>query len=495
MKIDLAGFGPGAKELATRQTVDALSSSDVIITSARLAGILREEQNTAIPGTCFLKPDVRIFEETRSAQICALLENFSVSDDFENVLCLFGGDSSFYSGAAPVLKRIEESDSLMSSGVQVRVLPGISSLSAACARLQIPIREAEVFSAHGRDCDPVRAVMNGKKSFFLTSGSSGPAGLCRDLVRAGLGMLEVTVCEMLSTKSERIRVMTAEQAAEETFQPLSVLFIDPAPVSEYIKKGIPGIADGAFQRGPVPMTKRFVRTGILSVLAPSEGEVCWDLGAGTGSVSIEMCAHCRRVISVERNPEAVCLLEENRKRFGAWNMQIIRGEIVGTAAKLPVPDAIFVGGGGGQLSVILDQLQKKVERIVDQAASDSAKAQETNVQTEKQPARTGEQPVQAGEQSVQEGLDFVKYQGTEELPARWTVPKAANGGTRMPRICAAAVTLETLFEVREALENHNYDTQVVQIAVTDVKERGHFHMMDAQNPVFLIEGLPGGTEE
>ncbi len=432
MRIDLAGFGPGSTDLVTGQLKHALSHAKVIITSGRLAGILREEEqldsDSADSALC-LNPDVRILEETRSARICSLLEELFLSGTCEHVLCLFGGDSSFYSGAAPLLRRIEESDVLQDAPVSVSLIPGISSLTAACAHLRIPVREVEVFSAHGRACDPVKAVMNGKMSFFLTGGSTGPADLCRELTKAGLGELEVTVCEMLSTSQERIRVMTAEQAAEASYLPLSVLFIRPAYVSEHLRRSVPGIEDEAFRRGAVPMTKRFVRVCALSMLSPAEDEVCWDLGAGTGSVSVEMSALCRRVFSVERNLDAIHLLEENRNQFGAWNMQIIPGEIGQAVRDLPFPDAIFLGGGGRQLGTV---------------------------------------------------LDLVKKHSCRE--------NGQNHSRSMPRIVAAAITLETLYDVRTALEEYGYEVQTVQIAVTDVKQRGHYHMMDGQNPVFLISG-------
>ena len=149
---------------------------------------------------------------------------------------------------------------------------------------------------------------------------------------------------------------------------------------------------------------------------PEEG--CWDLGAGTGSVSIELSAHCRKVISVEMNPEAVSLLEENRKKFGAWNMEIVQGEIPAILEELPAPDKIFVGGGGEWIREVL--------RTV-----------------------SGERPA----------------------------------------VCATAITLETLQNVRCALEEAGYKTKVTQVAVTEVKKRGQVHMMDAQNPVFLIQGI------
>ncbi len=440
MKIDLAGFGPGSLDMVSRQVLDALSEADVIITSRRLADVLK--------GNITAEDQTEILVETGSKQICAILEALSC----RHVLCLFGGDISFYSGAAPLLKLIGQSKSLQNKELQVRLLPGISSLSAACARLGISFQDAEVYSAHGRSCDPVRAVMNGKKSFFLTGGKSDPSALCRELTDAGLGDLQVTVCEMLCTKKERIRTMTAAEAAQQSFLPLAVLVVEPAPVSELLRRTVPGIADEEFVRGAVPMTKRLVRVCALSMLNPSSEDVCWDLGAGTGSVSVEMSARCARVIAVERNPEALHLMEENRRRFGAWNMKIVSGAIPDILPSLPVPDAVFVGGGGREIRSILNCVKELV-------------------------GGPGKDP------SGNTGRDVLK--GTCGSERSETAVKKIQG---MPKICAAAVTLETLHEVRTALEEYGYETEVVQTAVTEVKKRGHSHMMDALNPVFLISG-------
>lgn len=420
MRIDLAGYGPGSSDLTTLQVRQALEEAELIITSERLAGYVRSLNRTDSARSR------EILVETRSSEICRILEDTAL----DKAVCLFGGDSSFYSGAAPLLTCIGQSRLLRDKDADIRILPGISSLSYACSCLGLSLREVEVFSAHGRSCDPVRAVMNGKKSFFLTGGDSTSAKLCGELTRAGLGALKVTVMENLSAANERIRQMTAAQAAGETFDPLSVLIADAAYVSDELRRGVPGIPDAAFARGKVPMTKRLVRVSALSLLNPSMEDLCWDLGAGTGSVSVELSARCRRVISVERNPEAAALMEENRKRFGAWNMEIVTGEIPEILRELPAPDRIFLGGGGRWIRSVLDAAHEK-------CAQDS----------------------------------------------------------RLPAVLATAITLETLQEAVSALEAYGYETGIVQAAVTDIRKQGQFHMMNAQNPVFLILGEAGGKND
>ena len=105
--------------------------------------------------------------------------------------------------------------------------------------------------------------------------------------------------ENLGGEEERIIRTTAEEAAAGSFAPLNVLLAEPAPRAE---KRTPGLPDTAFQRaGQVPMTKREIRAAALALLAPGPEDVCWDIGAGTGSVAIELALQARAVCAVERN--------------------------------------------------------------------------------------------------------------------------------------------------------------------------------------------------
>ena len=121
--------------------------------------------------------------------------------------------------------------------------------------------------------------------FFLTGGAGGAAALCRRLARAGLGSLTAAVGEALSYPEERIVEAQVWELAEQEFSTLSVLLVDgAAPVWPVRSQGID---DGAFLRGEVPMTKQEVRAAALAKLEVRDGAVYWDVGAGTGSVSVD----------------------------------------------------------------------------------------------------------------------------------------------------------------------------------------------------------------
>ena len=268
------------------------------------------------------------------------------STDAENICVLYSGDSGFYSGARLLLPELGEYD--------VRLLPGVSSVQHFAARLQKPWQDWLLCSAHGVECDAVAAVCMGKPVFFLTGGKSGPASICRELTEAGLGFLKAYAGDDLGTERERISEGTAAKLAENAFSPLSVLLVEPAPRPA---RRAPGIPDEEYLRAEkVPMTKQEVRAAILAKLAVSTEDVCWDIGTGTGSVAVELALWCRAVYSVEREDAALAVAEKNRIKFGAWNLRLIKGEAPAALSELPKPDAVFVGGSGGNLDEIVNAI-------------------------------------------------------------------------------------------------------------------------------------------
>ena len=325
MSVTLIGCGCGMESLSMEAAV-AIEQAEVLIGAARL---LEPWQG--------VKPCV---EAVTAKDIAAALDS-----RFDAECCvLFSGDSGFYSGARLLLPLLENRE--------VNVLPGLSSLQVFAARLGRPWQDWRLCSAHGVNCDAVYEVCQGSPVFFLTGGKTGPSALCKTLNDAGLGFLKVCVGENLGSEDERVTRTTAQEAAAGAFAPLSVLLVEPAPRTEKRTCGLP---DAAFQRAEkVPMTKREIRAEALSLLAPGPGDVCWDVGVGTGSVAIELALQAKAVYGVERNADALAIAEENRKALGAWNLRLVEGSAPEALDGLPAPDAVFVGGSGGRLREILE---------------------------------------------------------------------------------------------------------------------------------------------
>ena len=328
MQVTLAGLGCGTAATLTAEVRKALEGADLLIGAPRLL--------EALPSGLTARRESAV----RPREIAEQLR----SSGCEHACVLYSGDSGFYSGARVLLPLLAEAD------IQVRVLPGISSVQYLAARLGQPWQDWRLRSAHGVLCDAVEAVCHGAPTCFLTGGASGPGDLCRQLTEAGLGALSVTVGENLSYPEERIESGTAAEFAGRTFAPLSVLLAEAAPT---LPRRAPGIPDGEFQRSKVPMTKQEVRSAILGKLSVGPEDVCWDVGAGTGGVSVELALQARSVWAVERDVEALELLRSNRERFCAWKLRIVEGPAPEALADLPAPDVVFVGGSGGKLPEIL----------------------------------------------------------------------------------------------------------------------------------------------
>lgn len=331
MQVTLAGLGCGTAATATEEVQEALKRADYLVGAARLLSQLPEG----------ITP--RRESATKPQEIARLL----LSSRCQNACVLYSGDTGFYSGARSLLPLLAE------RGIEAQILPGISSVQYLAAKLGRPWQDWCLRSAHGVECDAVEAVCRNRPACFLTGGTLGPAALCRQLAEAGLGTLPVTVGENLSYPEEHIESGTAAEFVRRDFAPLSVLLAEAAPT---LPLRTPGIPDEAFLRRKVPMTKQEVRAAALGKLSICPEDVCWDVGAGTGSVSVELALQSRSVWAVEQNPEALELLRANRERFSAWKLRVVEGRAPEALEGLPVPDAVFVGGSGGELPHILQAI-------------------------------------------------------------------------------------------------------------------------------------------
>ena len=205
-------------------------------------------------------------------------------------------------------------EKLEALGVRARVLPGLSSIQLLAAALGRPWQGWNLVSAHGRTCDPVAECMQGRPTFFLTGGSEDPATLCAQLAAEGFGDVQAVVGQCLGTPEEKLFRGSVKELAAGRFNSLSVLLVEAA---EVLPRRAPGLPDEAFERGDVPMTKQEVRAAVLAKLAVRPEDILWDVGAGTGSVSVELAlaAPRGRVYAVECRPEGCALIKANREKI------------------------------------------------------------------------------------------------------------------------------------------------------------------------------------
>lgn len=346
-KVTIIGAGPGNPDLLSRAALDAIDIADVVIGAHRaLAGI-------DVP------PDVVRCELVKTADIVAALTDVA---SWQRAVVVMTGDVGLFSGARRLVEALSDD-----AQVDVRVIPGISSASYLAARLARPWQDWRFASAHGVACDIVAEAEHAGELFLATSGGEDPSRLSGELVQAGFGDARVTVAERLSYPDERITCATASEIAGQTFDDLNVMLIEFAGGAAssrwpYASSGIP---DELFIRGDVPMTKQEVRAVALAKLRLTATDTVWDVGAGTGSVSIEaaLVARAGSVWAVERNAAGVRLIRENADAFGCGNVHAVPGVAPDALAKLPVPDAVFVGGSAGELPSIVEAALEKNSQV------------------------------------------------------------------------------------------------------------------------------------
>ena len=331
MNVTLIGMGSGQPENLTLQGLAALRQADLILGARRLLAVL--------PAGC---------TENRAAayrpdEVAELLQTSGA----ENAVLVYSGDTGFYSGASSMMEKLE------ALGVRARVLPGLSSIQLLAAALGRPWQGWNLVSAHGRTCDPVAECMQGRPTFFLTGGSEDPATLCAQLTAEGFGDVQGVVGQCLGTPEEKLFRGSVKELAAGRFNSLSVLLVEAA---EVLPRRAPGLPDEAFERGDVPMTKQEVRAAVLAKLAVRPEDILWDVGAGTGSVSVELAlaAPRGRVYAVECRPEGCALIKANREKFRTRNLVLVEGLAPAALSDLPAPDAVFIGGSKGSLAAIVD---------------------------------------------------------------------------------------------------------------------------------------------
>ena len=271
------------------------------------------------------------------------------------VLVLADGDPLFFGIGATLARRLPPSS--------LRFHPAVSSLQRACALAGLPWHDTLCVSLHGRD--PVArwrpfnvGLMANRPLCVLTDAGSSPDILARHMLDRGVDWFTVWVMENLGSTEERCqRLSLRETASTEDFaQPCTVLLIPEAAP----RRAVLGLPDHelAVEKGLI--TKAPVRAAALSLLRLQPEYVFWDVGSGSGAVALEACALCHEgcVVAVERSPGRALGIRENRRRFGAAILEVVTDAAPDCLAHLPVPDAVFVGGGlsGDNAEELLEEL-------------------------------------------------------------------------------------------------------------------------------------------
>ncbi len=258
----------------------------------------------------------------------------------EPVCVLASGDPMFYGVGASLARQIAADELL--------VIPAPSSVSLAAARLGWPLQDVVTVSVVARPFAAINAhLASGVRLLVLSNDGGSPALIAALLTQAGFGPSRLTVFEHLGGANERRLDGLAADWHHLGTADLNLVAIDCLACSDTPPLSrLAGLPDSAFQHDG-QLTKRDVRAMTLARLAPMPGELLWDVGAGSGSIGIEwMRTHpsCR-ALAIEHDPGRQGLIEHNRDALGVPGLHLIRGKAPDALHGLPVPDAIFIGGG------------------------------------------------------------------------------------------------------------------------------------------------------
>ena len=406
MDIILAGIGMGASKGLTREVYDAIESADILLGAKRLIEPY--------------KPHIEKKPYYLGKDIVPYLENLFLQSAGKRyrVVVLFSGDSGSYSGCQALAHCLHEAVAEKRFFADIRILPGISSVSYLASCIGESYHDAAILSMHGKLLPGLaRRIQENEKTFLFMSGVKDMRKLGTTLTEAFMDDCIITAGYQLSYEDEEIIKLTPKECLSCEKEGLYICFIyNPHPKKIPLT---PGIADEEFIRGKVPMTKKEIREVSICKLHLHPGAVVYDIGSGTGSVAVEMAEMSPdiEVYALEQKPEAIELIEKNKEKIRLDNITVIQTKAPEGLMDLKMPTHAFIGGSGGKMKEIIETLYQ-----------------------------------------INPGM----------------------------RIVINAVSIETLCEIKEILMAYPVcDTEFVQLQVSRVKELGAYHMMQAENPIFV----------
>lgn len=291
-------------------------------------------------------PDCRGEKVVIGANIAQVIARLANRGDAQAVV-LGTGDPGLFGIAGTLARHF--------SAAELEIVPAVSSVQLACARIAVPWDDAIIVSAHGRPLAEVLGwARRAAKLVILTDETNTPAVIADALLRRGVADCRAVVAERLALAGERITDTRLADLVGRSFATPNLLLLlrdadwrpEPACISR---------PDDAYAHRRGLITKRDVRMLSLARLALTVTDTVWDIGAGSGAMSIEIAEQAWRghVYAVERDPEGAGFVRENCARYGVENVTLIEGHAPEALVGLPAADAVFIGGSGAALTEIM----------------------------------------------------------------------------------------------------------------------------------------------
>ena len=371
-EVAVIGCGMGSEGYLTNDARIAIDDAQYVFGSKRMVDIFGGDKQS-FP---FYKPvDIIQYLDRLSS---------SLADDTIKTVVLYSGDSGFYSGASALMPALydwknEQKD--RGTTVYIRQIPGVSSISSLASLLNIPYEESSVLSMHGVEQDDesdmtvVTTVRNSERTFLLISKPSDLIHYGKVLNDAGLGKAQLVMALDMGTPDCRLFSMTAEESTERSEEDmpegLGTVYIhnhEPLDMVGFALK------DSDFIRHEtVPMTKEEIRYVILGKLGLHKGDIFYDIGCGTGSISVAAAgiSDTIHVYAIDDDEEALAATKENKEKYGRDNITVLNATAPDNFDLLPKPDAAFIGGSNGRMREIIRGVRDKNRgvRVVASAVS------------------------------------------------------------------------------------------------------------------------------
>lgn len=307
-------------------------------------------------------------EKISLTNLKAGIDAIALLDPTKSVVILASGDPLFFGIGRLLLASFDAE--------QILFFPHFSSVQLAFNGLKIPWQDASVISVHGRSTDElVKLIKQGKEKIaVLTDSNNNPAAIARLYLALDLPVnYSFYICENLGDTTEKISRFSADKIAQlsnlsgNDFAALNVLILlrqtqENLDTDKLPLIGLPDSSFLSFSDRPSLITKKEVRLTILGELSLQPEQTVWDIGAGTGSVSIEIARLCpsSQIYAIEKTGMGSTLITKNSQRFKVDNLNSINGKAPEVLSDLPRPDRIFVGGSGGNIVDILDTCNQKL---------------------------------------------------------------------------------------------------------------------------------------
>ncbi len=343
--IRLVGIGPGNYELLTTQAQKCIESADLLFGAGRMVEAVSQLARSSVTKVTEYRPS-------------EILDYIKEHPYYNNIVVLYSGDVGFYSGC----RQLEQSLAGLAE-YQYERISGISSPIYFLSRLGKAWDDVKMISMHGKAENVVAHVQRNQNVVVLLGGIDNVSSLAEQFLENDLSHVRMTIGEKLSYPEERIRSGKPEEWIGKTCESLAIALLENEKANSYIVTH--GMPDTKFIREKVPMTKMEIRSISLSKLQLTKDAVIYDIGAGTGSITIEAARQAMdgMVYAIEKEQDARELIRKNQHLSGVTNVTVIAGKAPACLIELPMPTHAFIGGSGGGMEEILTLLLQKNPKI------------------------------------------------------------------------------------------------------------------------------------